>query len=445
MASARTTAILGAAATIGLPLVVWPVTFAAIMRVPEYIANIKTHPVRSALTATLSVALPLSAGWAAKTLMASPPGFLTQASLSCTLLRWVAGGTLASWAWMGLTMRHMDRDPPVPPYAPVAGGGGVDPEGKVALVTGATSGIGRASVIALASAGMRVVFTSRSEARGKALAEEAGENAACVVLDPNSLGDVDVLGKAVQAATEGKASAEEKALLGEDSAGWLEEAGGVAVVVCNAGMFPRPGREPVMTENGLEPAFQVMHLSHHLLVERVTRAIKAVDGRVINVASEGHKMASPVDAANPETIFDPSRIAAPTSSGFLSYGHAKLANILHARYLAASGMQAYAMHPGAVATGIWTFPYALGFLGSTWRKIQRAVFDTAANVIMKTSAQGSHTIVYLALAPQSSISSSLYWSNLIPSDPFSSPHAQSESLAAYLSTLSTDLITERLQ
>ncbi|KNC53612.1 retinol dehydrogenase 12 [Thecamonas trahens ATCC 50062] len=410
-----------AALALGLPLVAWPATFALATRLPEYVHLVKARP-GAAAAAAAAAALPTAAA-----------GLGLAHGYGCGLLSSsaAAAATFAA-AWLYAATRLVDARPPVPPYTSMLP---AQASPRLAVVTGATSGIGAASVNVLARAGLRVIFTTRSEERGARLAVP-GSVTYCVV-DPNELAQVAAFADAVVAASRG----ERAPLLSDEAASWLVDAGGVHILVNNAGFFPRPAP---LTGDGLEPGFQVMHLSHHLLTKRLAPVLKACQGRVINVASEGHHFATPRTPGEPTSVFAPERIAAPTKSSLLSYGHNKLANILHTRYLRDDGIAAFALHPGAVVTSIWTFPYALGFLGAPVRAIQRVVFDATASLVMKTAEEGVSTVVYLALAPLDHLDSDLYWINLAGADAtMASPLARSADLARHLAELSDILLAER--
>lgn len=213
-----------------------------------------------------------------------------------------------------------------PDAGPAPGG---DLAGRTFLVTGATSGIGRAGAAALTARGAHVVLACRSPARARELAAElvAGPGAGTASHVPLDLADLDSV----------RACAEAVVARGDP----------VHVLVNNAGVAGVRGA----TAQGFELTFGVTHLGHFLLT-RLLLAHRAALGldRVVTVASKAHHGARGVDFA---------ALARPTRSrtGLVEYQVAKLCNVLFTRELAArtagEGLVAYAVHPGVVATGIW--------------------------------------------------------------------------------------------
>jgi 3-oxoacyl-[acyl-carrier protein] reductase len=134
-------------------------------------------------------------------------------------------------------------------------------EGRVALVTGASQGIGRAIAAALAGEGARVAISSRSRERIDAAANEIG--ATGFVLDSQDLD-----------AIPGALAAVEEAL------------GPVDILVCNTG-GPPPDADPLsFTRDQWEAAYRSLVLAQMALVERVIPGMRQRGfGRIVNVAS----------------------------------------------------------------------------------------------------------------------------------------------------------------
>jgi NAD(P)-dependent dehydrogenase (short-subunit alcohol dehydrogenase family) len=232
-----------------------------------------------------------------------------------------------------------------------------DLEGRVVVVTGATSGIGRATAEALGRRGARLLLAIRSRERTEpvvAAIRSGGGEADSVELD---LGD---LASVRRAASE-----------------VLARAPRIDVLVNNAGLAGERGT----TRDGFEVQFGVNHLGPFLLTNLLLPGLLGHPSRVVNVSSRAHFHAAGVDYAAQR---------APTRSrtGFAEYGVSKLCNVLFTRELARrfgdQGLHAYALHPGVIATRIWRrVPWLV-----------RPLFTA----LMGSPEQGARTVLYCATA-----------------------------------------------
>ena len=197
-----------------------------------------------------------------------------------------------------------------------------DLTGRTAVVTGASSGIGRATARALAAAGAHVVLAVRDEARGAAVAAESPGR---TEIRPLDLGDL--------------------ASIRRFAADWD---GPIDLLINNAGVY---ARSLTRTSDGFELDFGTNHLGHFALT---TLLLPQVTGRVVTVASQAERM-SRLDLDDPNwerRPYDPAR----------AYNDSKLANLLFTaeleRRLRAQGsaVRALAAHPGLVTTAIYDRP-----------------------------------------------------------------------------------------
>jgi NAD(P)-dependent dehydrogenase (short-subunit alcohol dehydrogenase family) len=198
-----------------------------------------------------------------------------------------------------------------------------DCSGTTALVTGATSGVGREVALALGRLGADVYVHGRDRERGEETASqlrELGADSRFLRADFLDLTQVENLAERV--------------------AGRVDH---LDVLVNNAGAHFDDGE---LTEAGVERTFHANHLAPFLLTNRLLDAIPE-HGRIVTVASEIHRRASlDLDAVATTTGYD----------GFDAYGRSKLANVLFTRELArrVDDPTATSCHPGFVpGSGLW--------------------------------------------------------------------------------------------
>ncbi len=204
-----------------------------------------------------------------------------------------------------------------------------DIDGAVVLITGGNTGIGKATAIALASKGARVVITSRDEARGKLALDE--------IRSSSARDDVDMVGLDLSRLASVRQCAET----------FEERFDRLDVLVNNAGIALTRGPRQV-THDGIEMQFGVNHVGHFVLTNLLLPLIrKSAPARIVNLSSGGYLMAP--DGLN----FDDLQMQ-QNYKGFPCYGHSKLANIYFttelARRVQDDGISVNAVHPGYVET-----------------------------------------------------------------------------------------------
>ncbi|MGI8937063.1 MAG: oxidoreductase [Iamia sp.] len=207
-----------------------------------------------------------------------------------------------------------------------------DQSGRVAVVTGATSGLGTVTATELARAGATVVLTARDPAKGEATRDQILRKV------PDARLEVGTLDLASLASVEGFATEV------------AEHHPRIDVLVNNAGIMATPFAR---TEDGFELQIGTNHLGPFALTNRLLPSIEAAPaGRVVTVASIAHLWG--------DTAFDVDDLSAERRRylRWLAYGQSKLANLLFTfeleRRLVASGSRtrALAAHPGLVRTAL---------------------------------------------------------------------------------------------
>jgi NAD(P)-dependent dehydrogenase (short-subunit alcohol dehydrogenase family) len=239
--------------------------------------------------------------------------------------------------------------------------------GRVCVVTGANSGIGRAASLALARLGATLVLVCRDQARGQsALAEVAaaagdGGSGAPPMLELADLSSLDQV---------------------RDLAGRLGAQPRIDVLVNNAGLVVGHRQ---LTADGFERTFAVNHLAPFLLTNLLRPGLDAsAPARVVTVASTAHRGAS-LDLGDLQA----ERRYVP----MLAYANSKLANILFTRELArrldGTGVTANCVHPGTVST-------RFGQSGSAALRLGLGI----ARPFLRSAEAGARTVVYLASSPE---------------------------------------------
>ena len=266
-------------------------------------------------------------------------------------------------------------------------------DGRVALVTGANTGIGRVTATQLALQGAHVFLACRSAEKTRAvladIAERSGGRAKAEFL-PLELGDLASVRRCGEA--------------------FLARGLPLHLLVNNAGLAGHKG----LSASGFELAFGVCHVGHFLLTSLLLPTLQAsAPARIVVVASKAHRQAKAFDF---DTLRQPTRSAA----GLREYATAKLANVLFAselaRRLQGTGVTVYSLHPGVVATDVWrAVPWPIGAI------IKR---------FMLSSEEGAATTMYCATSPDCAGESGLYYDRCKPVRP--SRLAQDPQLAARL-------------
>jgi NAD(P)-dependent dehydrogenase (short-subunit alcohol dehydrogenase family) len=211
-------------------------------------------------------------------------------------------------------------------------------DGRTIVVTGATSGLGAATAVALAARGAHVVLAARDADKARATMAAIRERhpAASVSHLPLDLADL----RSVR----------------EASARLRDEHSHVDVIVANAGIMATP---LTRTVDGFELQLAVNHLGHAAFVAGALPALQAAQaGRVVAVSSTAHRMGS-ID-------LDDLDWRRTTYRRWAAYGRSKLANLLYVLELqrrfdaAGSPLLAVAAHPGYTRTALQTTGVALG-------------------------------------------------------------------------------------
>ena len=236
-------------------------------------------------------------------------------------------------------------------------------QGKVCVITGASSGIGRVAALELAERGATVVLICRNEAGGAPVLEEMERR--------GGSGSATLL----------TADLSSQRQVRQVAADFLERFDRLDVLINNAGVAGWGTR--LVTEDGLETTFAVNHLAPFLLTSLLLDRLRAsAPARVITVSSAAHR--------NGGLDFDDLQ-GERRYSGFGAYSRSKLANVLFTRELSRrleeTGVTANCLHPGVVATGIF-------------RNLPRWMRVVFSSPLVLSPERGADTMLYLATAPE---------------------------------------------
>ncbi len=253
-------------------------------------------------------------------------------------------------------------------------------QGKICLVTGANSGIGKATTLALAEMGATIVMVCRNRAKGEAAQQEikakSGNDAVDLLI----------------------ADLSSQASISQLADTFKQRYQHLHVLINNAGVFMLQRRETV---DGLEMSFAVNHLAPFLLTNLLLDVLKAsAPARIINVSSDAHFGG----AIN----FDDLQSSKNYGIGGRVYAQSKLADVLFtyelARRLQGTGVTANCLHPGFVKTNI-----AQADVSPPLRVVAQLIF-----IVSITPEEGAKTSVYLASAPEVEGITGKYFAKSIP-------------------------------
>jgi NAD(P)-dependent dehydrogenase (short-subunit alcohol dehydrogenase family) len=239
--------------------------------------------------------------------------------------------------------------------------------GKVAVVTGGNSGIGKEAAIGIARAGAHVVIAARNPAKAAAALAEVESRA-------DARGRVETIPIDLASFASVRAFADAFTAEHERLDILLNNAGGVL-------------RKRIVTVDGHETQFQVNHLGHFLLTNLLREALaRGAPARVINVSSFAH-----TTARKGLDFDDLDWERRRYGSGFGVYSATKLMNILFTRELARRAdpdvLTANALHPGFVASN-FAREGDIGLLGTIGMPLIRP--------FAISSRKGALTSIYLA-------------------------------------------------
>ncbi len=275
-------------------------------------------------------------------------------------------------------------------------------QGRVVLITGANTGIGRFAARELARRGARVFAAGLSRERTQPLMDDVAALPGATPIEwmPLDLASLASVRDCAQA--------------------FVARGLPLHVLVNNAGLAGRGG----VTKDGFEIAFGVNHLGHFLLTHLLLDTLRASGpARVVTVASRAHYRSKGLE-------FDALRQGKRTRTGITEYSDSKLANVLFSAELArrlgdGSALTTYSLHPGVVATDVWRHvPWPL-----------RSLIKLRG---MITPEEGAQTTLHCACAPQLAGETGLYYDQCQPKTP--SALAQDAALARELWRRSEDWV-----
>ena len=294
---------------------------------------------------------------------------------------------------------------------------GVDLHGRVAVVTGASTGIGLETARVLAAAGARVIMAGRDAAkheRAIATIRERHGDAQLdhVELDLTSLASARAAASAVRALTDG-----------------------VDLLVNNAGVMYTPFER---TADGFELQFGTNHLGHFVFTNHLLPAVLgAAPARIVNLSSGGHQ-SSDIHWDDPNYEHRP-------YDKFESYGQAKTANILFSvelqRRLADRGVESFAVHPGMIVTELGRYMTRDDMKLLRSRIAESASASGNAPIGYKSIEQGAATTVWAAVAPELTGRGGTYLADCAICDTHA-PWARDPDAARRLWTMSERLVGE---
>ncbi|XP_070588946.1 retinol dehydrogenase 14 [Erythrolamprus reginae] len=249
-------------------------------------------------------------------------------------------------------------------------------EGKTAIITGANSGLGRATAAELLRQGARVIMACRDCGRAEEAARELrAEVGLC------SRGGGECRGELVVHELDLASLRSVRSFCQQV----LQEEPRLDVLINNAGIFQCPYMK---TEDDFEMQFGVNHLGHFLLTNLLLGLLKSsAPSRIVVVSSKLYKYGEiNFDDLNSELSYNKS----------FAYSRSKLANILFtgelARRIQNTGVTVNVLHPGMVRTNLGRYIHI--------PLLAKPLFNLVSWAFFKSPSEGALTIVYLSTSPE---------------------------------------------
>ena len=247
---------------------------------------------------------------------------------------------------------------------------------KNILITGATSGIGRESALALAKMGANITFIARNKLKAENLLTHInkisnGKNS-FIIADLSSQKDIKIA-----------------------SDSYIDKNISLDILLNNAGLINFKRKETI---DGFEETFAINHLAYFSLTNLLLDKIKESNSaRIVNVSSAAHQFVKRMnfDDIQSEKSYRPFKV----------YGYTKLANILFTKKLSSilenTKVTVNCVHPGVVGTSF----------GQNNSNNLNKVLSFIARPFMLTSEKGAETSIYLCSSPDVSNISGQYFYN----------------------------------
>ena len=252
---------------------------------------------------------------------------------------------------------------------------------KTCIITGANTGIGYETTLAMLQKDYKVICAVRNKEK----MEKARESLAQTLGVNSGLVDIEI----------GELDLNDQNSIEAFAKKFMDSENGLDVLINNAGVMATP---EMKTKDGFEYQIGVNHLGHFKLTNMVLPKLleSQRDARIVNVSSEAHRFGK---LEKNDLFYE----KAGSYNNWKSYGQSKLANILFANELQrklerekdCDYVSVNSLHPGAVDTELGRYLYDMDKKPQWYEEI---IFNIIRQT-MKTPAQGAETSVYLASDP----------------------------------------------
>jgi NAD(P)-dependent dehydrogenase (short-subunit alcohol dehydrogenase family) len=287
---------------------------------------------------------------------------------------------------------------------------GIDLSGKLAVVTGCTSGIGFETMRVLALRGAYVVGTSRSLEKAQVACTRIPGVTTPLQLELSDMDSVIACANAIRSIRSP-----------------------LDILICNAGYLGGSGKRELV--NGVEKHFAVNHLGHFVFVNRLLgRLYMSSQGRIVVVASRAAYTSAPAAGIEFDNLG-----AVYGYEDRRAYGQSKLANVLFslqlAEFLKGTRMTANSLHPGVINTEIDR--YMSRFKQAGFRAITALGYG-------KSVEEGAATTCFVATSPLLGSTSGEYFEDCNAVTVLGDYHLHDTEMAEELWRVSENLTREHL-